>query len=95
MTAPLFQLTQYMYIYVWCLNIHETHVTAPLFQLTQYMYIYKVSQYTWDPCDCTIISALSICIYIRCLNIHGTHVTATNFTNNNVVISFISDLNIV
>ena len=33
--------------------------------------------------------------YIRCLNLHGTHVTANNFTNDNVVFFFVSDLKIV
>ena len=30
-----------------------------------------------------------------CIFIHGIHVTAKNFTNNNVVFSFVSDLKIV
>ena len=45
-------------IFTGCLNIHEPHMTALLFLPTQYMYVYKVSQYTWDPCNCPITSAL-------------------------------------
>ena len=40
MTALLFLLTQYMYKYIGCLNIHGTNETALLFLLTQYMYKY-------------------------------------------------------
>ena len=34
-------------------------------------------------------------IVIGCLNIHKTHVTASNFTTNNAVLFFVSDLKIV
>ena len=68
-TAQLFLLTLYMYIYIGCLNKHGTHATVQLFLLTQYMYvyiyIYRVSRYTWDPCDCPIISAHSVYVYIQ------------------------------
>ena len=66
-------------IYTGCLNIHRTHVTVLLFLPIQYFYTYRVSQYTWDLCDCPIISAHSIFLYTGCLNIHGTHVTVLLF----------------
>ena len=54
-TALLFLLTQYIYIYIErerCLNIHGAHMVALSFLLTQNIYLYRVSQYTWGPCDC-------------------------------------------
>ena len=41
------------------------------------------------------MGCLNIHGYIGCLNIHGTHVTVNNYTNNNVVFFFVSDLKIV
>ena len=36
-----------------------------------------------------------VCVCVWCLNIHWTHVTANNSTNNNVVLSFVSDFKTV
>ena len=63
----LFLFTQYMKCIV-CLNIHGTYVTALLYLPTQYMY--KISQYTWDPCVCPIISAHTVNVYIPGVSIY-------------------------
>ena len=57
-------------IHTGCLNIHGTYVNVLLFLPIQYFYTYRVSQYTWDPCDCPIISAHSIFVYIQCVTIY-------------------------
>ena len=40
-------------------------------------------------------STLHMFLITECLNIYRTHVAANNFTNNNVVFFFVSDLKIV
>ena len=57
-------------IHTGCLNIHGTHVTVLLFLPIQYFYTYRVSQYTWDLCDCPIISAHLIFLYIHGVSIY-------------------------
>ena len=56
-------------IHTGCLNIHGTNVVL-LFLPIQYLYTYRVSQYTWDLCDCPIISAHSIFLYIQGVSIY-------------------------
>ena len=60
----------FIFVYTGCLNIHGTYVTVLLFLPIQYLYTYRVSQYTWDLCDCPIISAHSIFVYIQGVSIY-------------------------
>ena len=77
-TAQLFLLTQYMYIFSG-VSIYTGHMWLPSYSCSLSICIFQVSQYTWDTCDCPVIPAHSVYVYFRCLNIHGTHVTAQLF----------------
>ena len=102
MTAILFLPT----VYIQGVSIYMGPIWLPYYFCP--LYIYRVSQHTWDPFDCPIISVHYI--YTGSLNMHGSHMTAqlflptnihgtrvsaNNSTNNNVAFLFVSDLKIV